>query len=97
MRYSRTPNSFNVRADDQIKLLSPIEYLPNDAEVEWGVTTYKAVRDIFLLPNFYVRTSSFDSDGVCVHVGYSGYGGLFVDYWYDGPSSFVGVASARKQ
>lgn len=96
LRKGAVPDSFGIKADDQIKLLSPVEYVPNDAEVEWGVTTYKAVRDIFLLSDFYVRTSSFDSDGFRVHVGYSEDGGLGVRGWDGGPGLDIGVASARK-
>lgn len=96
LRKGAVPNSFNLWTKDQIKLPSPLEYVPNDAEVEWGVTTYKAVRGIFLLPDFYVRTASFDSGGSRVYVGVSGGGGLCVNSWHGGPSSSLGVASARK-
>jgi hypothetical protein len=96
LRKGALPNSFNARFDNQMKLLSTVEYVPSDAEVEWGVTTYKAVRGVFLLPNFYVKTSSIDSDGARVDVGVSEDGGLHVNDWYDMPGSDIGLASARK-
>ena len=96
LRKGAVPDSFGVGMDNQIRLLSHVEYVPNDAEVEWGTTTYKAVRGIFLLPNFYVRTSSLDSVGSRVHVGVSEHGGLDVYCWNDKPIRYIGLASARK-
>lgn len=71
--------------EEQIALLSGVEYVPNDAEVEWALTTYKAVRDVYLLSNIYVRTSSLDSDGCHVRVGrFDGCGFRVHDWWNDG-------------
>jgi hypothetical protein len=36
-------------------------HVPNDADVEWGITAYKAVRGIYLFPNVLVRTTSRDA------------------------------------
>lgn len=47
--------------------------------------------------NVYVRTSSLDSDGVRVSVGFFDARGLSVAYYWDGSRlSFLGIASARK-
>jgi hypothetical protein len=78
--------------------LSDVEYVPNDAEVEWGVTTYKAVRGIYLLPDVYVRTASRDYVvGGGVYVGSFADKGLFISgYWDSSRNVPVGIASARK-
>lgn len=97
VRKEPVPGSTSKTWDEQQALLSDVEVTPNAAEVVWAITSYKAVRDIYLLPNIYVRTSSLGSDGYRVFVGYFDDGGLFVDRW-DGGSrvSDVGVSSARK-
>jgi hypothetical protein len=70
---------------------------PNIAEVAWCVTTYKAVRDIYLLESLYVRTSSLDSDGYRVNVGDFDAVGLNVNFWQDDDRiSTLGVSAGRK-
>lgn len=79
-------------------LLSDDEVTPNVAEVAWCVTTFKAVRNTYLLPSVYVRTSSLDSDGRRVNVGLFNVVGLFVDRCWDVyRNGYLGVSSARKQ
>ena len=81
----------------QVKLLSPLERVPNAAEMSWFITTYFEVRGARLFEGIYVRTSSRDSNGHRVFVGNFGADGLYVDYWNDGLcSGSLGVASARK-
>jgi len=97
LRKEPVPNSLNKTWDAQKKLLSEVEYVPNDAEVEWGITTYKVVRNIYLLRGGYVRTSSVGSLRHRVLVGFFDASGLVVDdsYVVSGWGG-VGVASARK-
>ncbi len=45
----------------QQKLVSNLEIVPNTTEVVWAITTYKEVRDIYLLKG-YVRTSSINGN-----------------------------------
>lgn len=97
LRKGPVPNSTRKNWDEQMALVSGVEYVPNDAEVEWGVTTFKAVRDIYLLQGIYVRTSSRVSDGYRVYVGCFGQGGLSVgNCWDVDRDDGLGVASARK-
>ena len=97
VRKEPVPDSTSKTWDEQQALLSDVEVTPNAAEVVWAITTYKAVRDIYLLPNIYVRTSSLDSGGDRVGVGDFDDKGLDVDGWRDdNRDSFVGVSSARK-
>ncbi len=79
------PNSTSKNWNEQNKLLSALEKVPNAAEMSWFITTYFEVRGIRLFEGVYVRTSSLDSDGRRVRVGYFDSGGLRVDYyWGDG-------------
>ena len=97
LRKKPVPGSTSKYWNEQHALLSADEVTPNVAEVTWCVTTYKAVRNIYLLPGIYVRTSSLDSDGSRVSVGLFDAEGLYVaDYWDDGRSGFLGVSAGRK-
>lgn len=97
LRKGPVPNSTSKSWSEQQPLLSDIEYVPNAAEAVWGVTSYKAVRGVYLLPNVYVRTSNLDSDGYRVSVGFFDAGGLYVyDDWDDDRYELLGLASARK-
>ena len=91
------PNSTKKNWNEQQPLISGLEYVPDSAQVAWGVTTYHAVRGVYLLPNVYVRTSSLDSGGVRVSVGNFDARGLSVDNdWDDVRNDRLGLASARK-
>jgi hypothetical protein len=83
--------------EEQSKLLSAVEYVPNTAEMSWFITTYLAVRDIRLFKNAYVRTSSLNWDNNHVLVGGFVATGLnvneFWDYYCD---EAIGVSTARK-
>ena len=97
LRKEPVPNSLSKNWDEQSKLISDLEYVPNDAEVEWGITTYKAVTGVYLLKGVYVRTSSLDSDGNRVCVGRFDAGGLYVcGYWGSDRRGDLSVSSARK-
>ena len=90
-------NSTGKNWEEQSALLSKDEVVPNATEVAWCVTTYKAVRGIYLFPNIYVRTSSLDSGGDRVHVGCFVSGGLDVrSFWGDDRIDDLGLSAARK-
>lgn len=90
------PNSRSKNRNEQSKLVISPEHVPNAAEVSYGVIVYCKVRGVYLLPDFYVRTSSVDADGRRVSVGYFGGQGLFVVYfWDDDRIDDLGVSSAR--
>jgi len=97
IRKTPVPNSTRKNWEEQQALLSDVEITPNIAELVWTLTTYKAVRDTYLLPSLYARTSSVDSDGNRVHVGIFGRDGLDVGNWLVGSRySSLGVSAARK-
>lgn len=98
LRKEPVPQSTSKNWNEQQALLSEDEVTPNVAEVAWCVTTYKAVRNTYLLSSVYVRTSSLDSDGDRVFVGSFGAKGLSVySYWGGYRRGYLGVSAARKQ
>lgn len=44
--------------DEQYKEIQEEQFVPNCAEFAWAITTYKAVRDIYLFSYSHARTSS---------------------------------------
>lgn len=91
------PDSRNKTWADQKKLLCENERVPNAPEVSYAVTTYHKVRDVYLLGNVWVRTSSVDADGNRVSVGNFDSVGLRVNrYWGGYPDSYLGMSSARE-
>lgn len=95
----KTPISGSVSKtwNEQNKLLSAFEKVPNAADMSWFITTYFEVRDVRLFESSYVRTSSLDSDGDRVSVGRFDARGLFVSYYWDGSrSGILGLSSGRK-
>lgn len=97
IRKGIVPNSISKKWKEQLPLITDIERVPNAAEFSWALTTYKEVRDIYLMENVYARTSSINSDGTRVRLGVFDSDGLIVDnYWDDDRHSFLGVSVARK-
>ena len=97
LRKEPVPSSLSRNWLEQRELVVEPMTVPNVAEAAWGFTTYKAVRGVYLLPNLWVRTSSFDSDGFLVSVGFFDAMGLGVSgYWDYYRDDYLGVASARK-
>ena len=96
----KTPvaNSTNKNLDQQSRLLSTLEHVPNAAEMSWFITTYFKVRGIQLFESVYVQTSNLDSLGNHITVGYFDSGVLFLDRWYGVyPFDNIGVSASRKQ
>lgn len=90
-------NSTKKNWDEQNKLLSALEKVPNAAEMSWFITTYLEVRGIRLFEGVYVRTSSLDSGCDRVHVGYFDSAELCVgEGWDDGRSDHNGLSAARR-
>lgn len=97
LRKEPVPQSTSKTWGKQQTLLNENEVTPNAAEVVWCLTTYKAVRNTYLLPSVDARTSSVDSVGHRVNVGIFDRHGLSVSYWWDGRRhDNLGVSSARK-
>lgn len=97
IRKSIVPNSTSKKWKEQVPLLSDLEQVPNAAGFCWALTTYKEVRDVYLMSGIYARTSSVGSDGNRVYVGRFASDGLKVNhYWDDSRHDGLGVSSARK-
>lgn len=97
MKKTCFPRSTDKTWDEQQRMLSDVERVPNAAEVAWFLTTYAEVRNKRLMDNVYTRTSDVASGRNRVIVGDFGGDGLSVDYyWGDRRDSSVGVSAARK-
>ena len=97
IRKDIVPKSTSKNWNEQQKLISGVERVPNAAEMSWFITTYFEVRGVRLFERIYVRTSSLDSVGDRVYVGYSVAKGLGVYYYWDGSRhDRLGLSSARK-
>ncbi|MBT4209522.1 MAG: hypothetical protein HOE19_01225 [Candidatus Komeilibacteria bacterium] len=57
LRKEIVPNSIGKIFRDQVELLSDLEYVPNDSEVEWVVKIYNAIRNTKLFDGYCVMTS----------------------------------------
>ena len=98
LRKETVPESTSKNWTEQQALLSDNEITPNAAELVWCVTTYKAIRNVCLLPSIYVHTSSLDSGGIRIVVGCFLDRGLDVSHWNDDDhDGRIGLSAARKQ
>lgn len=97
IRKNPAPESTSKNWSKQQELISDVETVPNSAEFTWAITTYKAVRGVYLFGGIYARTSSLDSDGDHVGVGsFDDRGlGVFSD-WGSSRFSNLGLSVARK-
>lgn len=90
-------NSTNKNWNEQIKLLSEHEKVPNTGEMTWFITTYFEILGVRLFEGVYVRTSSLDSVGGRVIVGHFDSDGLVVgNYWVVNRCDNLGLSAARK-
>lgn len=97
IRKNPAPESTSKNWEEQQPLISDAETVPNSAEFTWAITTYKAVRDVYLFGGIYVRTSSLVSVGNRVDVGSFDDKGLNVNaYWDSSRFSDLGLSVARK-
>ena len=69
LRKGPVPDSTDKMWEEQQKLLSSEERVPNAAEAVWGFTTHREVCGVYVVPDICVRTSSVGSDGNRVLVG----------------------------
>ena len=84
IRKNHVTESTSKNWEEQQPLISDVETVPNVTEFTWAISTYKAVRDVYLFGNgIHIRTSSLDSDGDHVFVGNFGVKGLYVGYSCD--------------
>ncbi len=98
IRKELIPNSTFKSWEEQKSLISEIEIVPNEAEFVWAVTTYKAVRDIYLFNKIYARTSSLARNGFPVHIGAFDESGLYIsNYWNSTSNEDIGLIVSRKK
>lgn len=89
--------SLSKNLDEQTAMVPKDHYVLNAGELAWVVTTYHAVRGIYLLPSHYVRTISVNADGNRVYLGNFDSLGLDVRrYFGDSRAGNLGLAVARK-
>lgn len=97
IRKDIVPESTSKNWDKQHSLISDAEFVPNASEFTWAITTYKAVRGIYLFGGIYARTSSLGSNGFRVYVGRFDGQGLVVSSDWDGDrDGMFGLSVARK-
>ena len=104
IRKTPVDGSTSKNWSEQSAMIKSGDRVPNVAEMSYAVTLYYQVRNMYLLGNVVVRTSSVDAGGLRVIVGDFdsvglgvGSNGLDVDgYWDHDRHSFIGVASARE-
>lgn len=81
---------------EQRRMIPRDEYVPNVAEMAWGILAHWKIRNILLLPDFSVRTSSTDADDNHVSIGRSAFGGINVySGWDEKYYEHIGIISAR--
>jgi len=96
VRKDIVPNSTAKKWKEQLPLLSEEEHVPNAAALAWALTTYKEVRGVWLMTDFWARTSSVRSGGLRVILRACD-GQLSVNDYSDGNrDGVVGVSSGRK-
>jgi len=83
IRKNPVPESIFKNWVEQQHLISDVETIPNATELTWAITTYKAVRGIYLFNGIYVRTSTLNSAGDPVDVGFFDNEGLGIDFSMD--------------
>lgn len=97
IRKTPVDGSTSKNWSEQSAMAKSGDRVPNAAEMSYAVTMYYKVRNVYLLKDIYVRTSSVDAGGRRVFVGHFGSGGLRVVHFWDGHRrSDLGVASARE-
>ena len=95
IRKEEVPNSFSKTWRKQLKLITEDEHVPNAPTVSYAVTAYYKVRDIYLLSDKCVRTSSVSADGNHVCVGDHDTGGFCINHYRDHARyGHIGVSSA---
>lgn len=87
--------SLNKSWDEQVAMIPEDCYILNATELAWVVTTYHAVRGIYLLPD-HARTSSVSADGGHVGLGRFDSRGLIVGICFDHRVDGLGLAVARE-
>ena len=89
--------SDNKNWNEQNKLLSALEAVPNAAEMCWFITTYLEVRGIRLFEGAFVRTSSLDVSNNYVSAGsFIAQKLNVISFWGDGRDVGLGMSAGRK-
>jgi len=97
VRKTPVPDSTSKNWYEQQALLDKSEETLSAQVMVYTIVGHHLATGERLFEKVYVRTSSVDSDGNRVNVGYFGQLGLHVSNWWDdGRSGDLGVSSARK-
>lgn len=95
LRKGEVPNSQDRNLNEQLRLVTSPEFVPNAVEVIYAAIVYRRVNGINILPNFCVRTSSVSLGGKPITISHTN-----GDYFHIGVSPVgghprVGISSAR--
>ena len=96
IRKDVVPNSRSKNWEEQKALLTNHEEVPSAGVMVQAIMLHFLCSGERLFENVYVRTSSVDSVGHRVLVGYFVADGLNVYYWIDFRNGLLGLASSRK-
>lgn len=97
VRKTPVDDSTSKNWQEQQALLSKDDEMPSAQVMVYTIIGHYLATGERLFEHIYVRTSSVDSDGDRVLVGYFDSDGLVIyGWWDDGRDDFMGVSSARK-
>ena len=97
VRKTPVDNSLSKDWPEQQALISKDDEVPTAQVMVYTIIGHFLATCERLFEKVYVRTSSVDSDGYHVCVGYFASAGLFVSYlWVGRRDGYLGVSSARK-
>jgi len=97
VRKTPVDNSTSKNWEEQLALVSEEDEVPTAQVMVYTIIGHYLATGERLFEHVYVRTSSVDSDGRRVRVGYFDSGGLLVrSGWDGGRDDVIGVSSARK-
>lgn len=80
LRKDEAPDTKSKDSNDQFRLLSEIEYVPNAAEVCYGLVTFSKVRGVRLFGDIRVRSSSIYDHSHMVRIGPFTENGIVIDH-----------------
>ena len=97
VRKTPVDNSTSKNWQEQQALITEDDEVPTARVMIYTIIGHYLATGERLFEHIYVRTSSVDSDGFRVFVGYFGSNGLSVNLWWDDlRDDYIGVSSARK-
>lgn len=96
--FSRTPiaGTLSKNWQSQQLLVKEPKRIPNAAEIMWAMTTSLIIDDVRLFGDFFVRSSSVDSEQQPVIFGTDSDGRIIIDTNYEVADPILGVVTVEK-